>query len=154
MDTFDEFNHGPNDAHIAADAAFMHALRARAPTLAHVRFLAIVDGPEKNPRVTHICWSSTLEFVARCRRAVDADALHLRTVTASFMVFTLDASEPDLQAALDVAERDALAVLHLLSDEMCALPRTPRFFLHAYWTPEGGDDSPAGSMREILHGVD
>jgi hypothetical protein len=148
MDTFDKTTPGPT---LAADAAFMHALCACAPTLADVRFLAIVNGLESNLWVTHICWSSTLEFVARCRRAAGPGAHHLRTVTVSFQVITFD--EPDLQAALVVAERDALAVLHPSADEMCALPRTPRLFLHAHYTPEGGNNFPVGPVREILHGV-
>jgi hypothetical protein len=151
MNTFDKFTAVPSDARIVADAAFMNALRARASTLVDVRFLVFVDERERHPRVTHICWSRTLEFVAGCRRDTGAGASRLRTVTVSFAVLTLDeGDEADLHGVLDVAEHEALAVLHPSVDELRMLPGTPRLFLHAYFRLHG--DDAKGLVREILHG--
>jgi hypothetical protein len=137
MNAFELPGTTPRGAYPTADAAFMRALGARAPALTEVRLLANVRGVVFSLSST-ICWRDALVFLARCRRDAYTGALHLRAVTVSIAV-RITRAVPDLHAALDMAEREALAVRQPSADNVRALAGTQRLFLHAH--VEGGDQT-------------
>jgi hypothetical protein len=156
-----------------ATAALISMLGTCAPALVDMRVFGNIIDMGGAP-ASSVRWSAALAFVLDCRSGT-VGALALRTFMVSLAVHSQQV--PDLHAALELAEREALA-LRLLSDELRALPETPRLILHArsadvcdlnegpqeeIWpeTPRlilharcsKNSDLDEGLVREILHGL-
>jgi hypothetical protein len=171
INAFDEYTVAASDPD--ATTTLISMLGACAPALVDMRVFGNIIDMDGAP-ASSVRWSAALAFVLGCRSGM-VRAPALRTFMVSLAVHSQQV--PDLHAALDLAEREALA-LRPLSDELRALPETPRLIVHArsadvcdlnegpqeeIWpeTPRlilharcpKNSDLDEGLVREILHGL-
>jgi hypothetical protein len=138
-----------------AGAALLRELGTRASAVTDICLHAHINDPTmvaRGARLVTIHWRQALKYVTSCRRGAGAGAVRLRAVTVSVAVANLTNCVSDLHAALDITEREALAVTRPSGDDLRALPGTPRLFLHAHFAGGYQDERNEGPGREIFRG--